>query len=420
MTRIRVTANSKEKLASDPTSRRDRVLDEAARQLNAHGISTASLAEVAGKLGVSRAALYNYIEDREDLVFQCYRRSCEVQARRLDEAIREGGDAFAVIEAYFSKLLGGSGPEIAALSEIDYLRPAQQATILGLQEGVAARLADVLEASARRGEVRPCDYDIAAHTVISFVYWLQLARRWAPNGDITIERLLAATGNLLADGVATHRAKVGAFTELDLSPLESRGAAFDRQALGEARREAILAAASRLFNLRGVDATPVEDIAAQLGTTKRTLYNHFGDKKGLVAACVMRAYRMFVFIVDGVTLYQGPRAEALCAGLYASVIANLREDLSPFRQVGGIDDFSNYDLLQTESLVGRLREGYARIFEEGGADGSLRPVDIAATLSALPGGSSWVAKVGFSADEGRRAHIAREIALLLTIGLKPL
>lgn len=419
MARISVTTKTKDQPASDSTSRRDRVLDEAARQLNANGISAASLAELAGKLGVSRAALYNYIEDREDLVFQCYRRSCEVQARRLDEAIREGGGAFDVIGAYFSKLLGGSGPEIAALSEIDYLHPDQQATILGLQEGVAARLAQVLEASARRGEIRACDFDIAAHTVISFVYWLQLAKRWAPNSDISMEQLLAATRTLLSEGVATHRTEVAGFTELDLSPLVSRGAAFDRQALGEARREAILAAASRLFNLRGVDATPVEDIAAALGTTKRTLYNHFVDKKGLVAACMLRAYRIFVFIVDGVNLYDGPRAQALCAGLYASTIANLREDLSPFRQVGGLQVLEG-QLYETEALVGRLRDGYGRIFADGIADGSLRPVDIAATLSSLPGGSSWVAKVGFSADEGRRAHIAREIALLLTIGLKPL
>jgi len=54
-------------------SKRDAVLDRAAAHLNARGVSLASLSEVAKALGLTRAALYYYVEDRDDLVFQCYR-----------------------------------------------------------------------------------------------------------------------------------------------------------------------------------------------------------------------------------------------------------------------------------------------------------------------------------------------------------
>ena len=67
-------------------SRHERVLDEAARQLNQKGVLLTSLAEIAGKLGVTRGAMYHYVADREDLVFQCYRRAAEIIARnRPDE-----------------------------------------------------------------------------------------------------------------------------------------------------------------------------------------------------------------------------------------------------------------------------------------------------------------------------------------------
>lgn len=52
------------------------------------------------------------------------------------------------------------------------------------------------------------------------------------------------------------------------------------------KRVAILAAASRLFAERGVDAATTRDIAAGAGTTERTLFKHFGDKDGLVRAVV--------------------------------------------------------------------------------------------------------------------------------------
>ena len=55
--------------AMSSVRRHERVLDEAARQLNAKGVSLTSLTEIAEKLGISRAAMYYYVEDREDLVF---------------------------------------------------------------------------------------------------------------------------------------------------------------------------------------------------------------------------------------------------------------------------------------------------------------------------------------------------------------
>ncbi|AWH92882.1 TetR/AcrR family transcriptional regulator [Dietzia lutea] len=52
--------------------------------------------------------------------------------------------------------------------------------------------------------------------------------------------------------------------------------------------ERILAAASELFYLHGITATGVELIAERAHTTKRTLYQRFGSKEGLVAAYLRR------------------------------------------------------------------------------------------------------------------------------------
>jgi len=49
-------------------------------------------------------------------------------------------------------------------------------------------------------------------------------------------------------------------------------------------KERILATADRLFYQHGIQAVGVDTIAAEVGISKRTLYNHFACKNDLVAA----------------------------------------------------------------------------------------------------------------------------------------
>ncbi|MDQ8208724.1 TetR/AcrR family transcriptional regulator [Coraliomargarita sp. SDUM461003] len=48
------------------------------------------------------------------------------------------------------------------------------------------------------------------------------------------------------------------------------------------KRDQILAAANRLFEMHGFHATGVDLLASEAGVTKRTLYKHFGSKEGLI------------------------------------------------------------------------------------------------------------------------------------------
>lgn len=56
----------------------------------------------------------------------------------------------------------------------------------------------------------------------------------------------------------------------------------------EAKRAAIILAASDRFMRDGFAATSIEQVAADAGVSKVTIYNHFGDKRGLFTASVER------------------------------------------------------------------------------------------------------------------------------------
>ncbi len=63
--------------------------------------------------------------------------------------------------------------------------------------------------------------------------------------------------------------------------------------------ERVLAAASDLFYNRGITAVGVDLLAEHAGTTKRTLYQRFGSKDGLIAAYLqLRAHTWQTALLD--------------------------------------------------------------------------------------------------------------------------
>ena len=64
-------------------------------------------------------------------------------------------------------------------------------------------------------------------------------------------------------------------------------------------RAALVDAAETCFYRDGITATGVDAIAEEAGVSKRTLYNHFGSKDGLVAAYLERREERWTGLLDG-------------------------------------------------------------------------------------------------------------------------
>jgi AcrR family transcriptional regulator len=64
----------------------------------------------------------------------------------------------------------------------------------------------------------------------------------------------------------------------------------DKSPTKPSMKDRILETADRLFYLRGIRAIGVDTIAAEIGISKRTLYNHFPSKDALIAAYLERRF----------------------------------------------------------------------------------------------------------------------------------
>jgi AcrR family transcriptional regulator len=400
-------------------SKRDRVLDTAARQLNARGVSQTSLSEIAAELGVSRAALYYYVEDREDLVFQCYRRACEAMARDLDAAVRVPGPGLDRLTAFIELALDETRPEPAVLSEVACLGSPHRQTIEGLHHGNVAQLVDLVEAGQADGSIRAGHPLVIAQAIVGMVSWIPLAPRWTGEADETFRsRACAGAVELVRAGVATDPERSLAYPPLSLDILRpQRGNLFDRDAAAAMKLEELLRAASRLFNRKGVEATSVDEIAAEVGATKGVVYHYVADKPDLVAQCYRRAFSLSDRILHAVELAGGAAAARVLAGTALLVEANVRDEFCPLAPLAGVEALPAEAREEIMARVRSLEQGYPDVAREGLADGSVRDVDLIAAAHAMAGAFGWLHKWFDPALVAPEVVVAEHVRLMAA-GLK--
>lgn len=396
------------------------LLRHAVRALNSQGVSQTSLAQIAENLGISRAALYYYVEDLQDLVFQCYRATCEDLAAKLAAAVRTGGDEAAIIERFIAVALDPASEEFASLSEIGYLHPAQREVVLGQYDGLLAQLAGVIAKGVSAGRLRSCDAWVAANTIISMVFWAPISEGWSPavramsrgpNAD--------ALSDIVLNGLKQPGVPTGAMLPVDFSSLlpSSRGL-FDKEYLTLARREALMQAASQLFNQKGVDATSLEEVAAAVGATKRAVLHYFGDKQGLVEQAYRRAYSMFLLTPRSLAQSGLRPDEQLASAWVAIAEAYLRDDLSPLTPRAGMGALREDARNELEQLSSQLTQEYVAILREGQETGVLREFDRGGFLMIVSGAFNWLSRGIYSPPVEDCPRIAREISDLLMVGLR--
>src|SRR4051794_11532434 len=198
-------------------------------------------------------------------------------------------------------------------------------------------------------------------------------------------------------------------------PAARRPESRDSDKVLEKKRE-ILDAASRVFRRRGLQATGMRDIAAELGMAVGNLYYYFKDKEELLAFVQEDALNGLLEIAARVR-ETGLRADARLFQLIEEHVVRLNEGTP-----------GSLAHLEVEALgeprrwqVQERRDEYERAFrdtiKEGTVAGVFRPVDPKVSALAILGAVNWTVK--WFRPDGRKSarEIGREQAELLVRGV---
>ena len=397
--------------------KREALLEGATALFNARGIAGTSLSDVAEKLGLARASVYYYVNDRAELVFQCYLRACERTAEDLAAASRAAA-GFERISAFIGEALAPDRAQSAVLSDIGYLDSPSAQVVKVANDRNIATLIGFLEQGVEDGSVRPCDCEVAAQSIFGMIAWAQLTPQWVTGRHSRAfrTRLLGAVVSVVSHGLGRERAPFHCLIDAD-SFLPGRFNAFDRRESAELKVEQLLGAASRLFNRNGIEATSLDHITAALGATTGVFYHYLRDKSDLVTRCYERAFDLFERIAQtaksqGTT---GLERALLVAHINAQGQAGALSPLMPQPGLEALPDAYRGSLAARANSLNKLVSGFLR---QGVADGSCNPCDAALAAHMSAGAFGWLPKWLPEDDPRSPRRLADEICALFSLGLR--
>ena len=185
--------------------KREAVLRESGRLFSRHGYHNTSLESIAAALGVSKATLYNYVRDKQEILFTFHNMAMSIGERAADAAEQSGLNGagkikFSIVTyiADVSAELGGYG----VIAEIGALRPADRKIVVDRRHKLDRRFIRMVEEGIADGSLRSVDPGMAVFTVLGA---LQLVPNWfSPDGRLTGREVAEATADILVYGMAVQ------------------------------------------------------------------------------------------------------------------------------------------------------------------------------------------------------------------------
>jgi len=187
--------------ASRFSLQKDRMLRAAALCFNQKGFSGTSLKDVASHLGLTDAALYYYVKNKEELVYLCYLRAAELGREALDEALLVEGTALEKVSRYLelhSRFMVGPPGPVAIMSEIPSLKSEHRDDILKQSREHSARFEALLREGIADGSIAPCDVRMTGNAIMGALNWIP---KWH-HGDLAVaEQVIGSFPDILSRGL---------------------------------------------------------------------------------------------------------------------------------------------------------------------------------------------------------------------------
>ena len=177
---------------------RDRMLTAAAHCFNQKGYSGTSLKDVANHLGLTDAALYYYVRNKEELVYLCYVRAADAGRDAMQRAVDQGVTGLEQVRLYIRNhiecIVGENGP-LAIMSEIPSLTPSHRDEVLEMSRKHSKRFEAILERGIEDGSIAPCDVRMTGNAIMGAINWIP---KWFHGDAEVAERVLEEFPEILS------------------------------------------------------------------------------------------------------------------------------------------------------------------------------------------------------------------------------
>jgi AcrR family transcriptional regulator len=182
--------------------KRDAVVRAAGNAFSKRGYHNTSLDDVAAALKVSKGTLYNYVRDKQEILFQCHLMAIEIGKRAFEKGSVPGACGAEVLEETLKDYIEMLTTELGAcgvIMEVDALRPEDRKLVTKERDAFEARLTKILKSGFADGSIRETDPRIAIFAFMGAINWMP--RWYSPEGRLSGREVAEQLTGLLLRGL---------------------------------------------------------------------------------------------------------------------------------------------------------------------------------------------------------------------------
>jgi len=201
-------ANAIPSRAEQSDTKRRAIIREAAKVFNRRGSHGTTLEDVAERLGVSKAALYRYVQNKNDLLCACHEEAMQIANEHLDIGERTGRTGLEKIQiamtGYLRAMINDLGVPVLVLEE-NALEPQSAVRIVKLRDAFEKRLRGLVKLGISDESIVQTDPKLAVFMLLGAILWVN--KWYSPEGQWSGEDASAALIELATRGLAAKPAR---------------------------------------------------------------------------------------------------------------------------------------------------------------------------------------------------------------------
>lgn len=171
-------------------SKRQAVILAAGQAFRRRGYHNASMTEIAKTLGLTKAALYYYVRNKEEVLYECHLMAYDA----MDEILRSKPDAASALDKLeilyidFVNMLTASG--VSLLTDVNSLGEENKAEVLARRAKIERKIIRLVRDGQKDGSIRAGDARLHVFFFMGALNWLNA---WYD-----------ASGRLKGEDIAAH------------------------------------------------------------------------------------------------------------------------------------------------------------------------------------------------------------------------
>ncbi len=159
----------------DRERKRDAVIMTAARAFRERGYHNTSLDDIASELNVTKPTVYHYVENKEQLLFECFRAGLKLIMDGIAEqreSTDTGRERLAAVIARYAEAITSDFGWCMVQAENQDLSPTMSRKVKALKSEIDQGLRALIRAGVTDGSIRECDEKMTAFALAGALNWI--------------------------------------------------------------------------------------------------------------------------------------------------------------------------------------------------------------------------------------------------------